>query len=189
MGALIQTRGTRRLVKHYNDIFSSNKLNSTRTTILSDATLIALFDTPNASPTPIRDITQRNPRLFLPPDDRANHPNLLKRWDFFLQYEFHPTNHELLRGFLSKALNLRSGAGGPTGTNQNGDNYVAIQFDCVEAGPLQTQTVLQSDEYKLIGSSHNDDKGLAQNTAYSLIVMVTAPISSNAPPRDNQNFQ
>ena len=175
-------------MRHYNQIFSK-KLDQTRKAIIQDGVLSALFDTPTNGTTPIREITQHNKNLFLPPDDQTNHKNLLKRWDFYLVNEFHPDNQELLRGFLSKALNLQSGANGPTGENQNHDRYVAIQFDCVQAAQGQGQTVLQSDEYKLKGNNNDDDKRLLKNTAYSMIVLVTDPISNAAQdPLDDQNI-
>jgi hypothetical protein len=189
MGALIQTRGTQRLVRHYNQLFNKGALDQTRKTIIADAVLVALFSTPTNASLPIRDITNHNSAVFLPPIDNTNHPNLLARWDFFLHFEFAQANHELLRGFLANALNLQSGANGPTGVNQKGDNYTAIHFDCVQAAAGQPQTVLQSDEYKLKGNDEDNDTGLVRAKAYSLIVLVTALISNNAPPPDNQNIQ
>src|SRR5882757_5579863 len=161
MGALIATRGTQRLVRHYNQLFNKGTLPGTRKTIINDAVLLAIFTTPAATGAlPILDITTHNPGVFLPSHDNANHPNLLQRWDFYLRKEFSHDNQELLRRFLAAALNLQSGVNGPTGTNEKGDNYVAIHFDCVQAKPPQTQTVLQSDEYKLKGNNEDDDKGL-----------------------------
>lgn len=189
MGGLIQTRGTRRLIKHYNQLFNRATLHATRTTIINDAVLSAIFTTPARMSRPIVDITNHNPGVFLPPAHH-DHPNLLRRWDFYLRTELTPQNQELLRGYLAQALNLQSGVNGATGTNAKGDNYAAIHFDCIEAKPPQTQIVLQSDEYKLKGANDDDDTGLLRNTAYSMIVLVTAPISNAAPvPPDNQNIQ
>ena len=184
MGALIGTRGTRRLVGHYNHIFNSANIGDTRNAIINDATLFGLFATPNTA-LPIWQITKRNPGLFLPLG--TGHPNLLKRWAFYLQYEFTQANQECLRGFLASALNLANNVvNGLNGKNADGVTYVAVKFDCIEATPPQGQNVLQSDEYRL-ANNDTDDSKLDKTTAYSKIVLVTDPISGAAPvPLDPQ---
>ena len=188
MGGLIQTRGTRRLVTHYNHIFNSAQIGATRAMIIADNTaggLYQLFTTPSA--TPIRGITRRH-NHFLP--SGVGHPNLLARWDFYLQHELLQTNHDRLRVLIAQALNLANPGSNQLG--QNGDNpprtYVAIRFDCIEAdpnaNPPQTQTILQSDEY-FLSNNDTDDSALNFNSAYSKIVLVTAPTASPTP-RDPQ---
>jgi hypothetical protein len=193
MGALIASRGTQRLVKHYNKLFNFQKLKDTRKIIIQNQALKDLFTNPSAAgATPILDITEfkvNNKKIFLP-DDSNDHPHLLKRWRFFLgQPEFSHDNQEKLRGFLAHALNLQSGETGPTGTNERGDHYGAIHFDCVEAKSPQTQTVLQSDEYKLKGNSEDDDTGMVKAKAFSMIVLVTEPIKNAPDQQDDQKIQ
>jgi hypothetical protein len=188
MGSLIATRGTRRLVTHYNHIFNSLQIMATRAMIIADNApggLYALFATPSG--TPIRDITQRN-NQFLP--SPVGHPNLLQRWDFYLRHELTQTNHDRLRALIAQALNLANPGANQLG--QNGDNpsrtYTAIRFECIEAdahaNPPQTQTILQSDEYDLLNHDA-DDSGLNFTSAYSKIVLVTSPTASPTP-RDPQ---
>jgi hypothetical protein len=187
MGALIATRGTRRLAKLYNNRFDKGSISATRRTILEDAVLTALFSTPTTTSLPIYEITNHDQATFLPPPS-SNHPNLLKRWDYYLHREFQQSNQELLRRYISDVLNLQSGINGPLGTNANGDTYVAIHFDCVEAAPGQSQIVVQSDEYKL-KNNDSDDTGMLKNSAYSLIVLITDPVKNAPDPIDNQNYQ
>jgi hypothetical protein len=181
MGALIATRGTRRLIGHYNHIFNAA---NTRNAIIGDSVLYGLFTTPNTSLS-ISQITKRKPGLFLPLG--SGHPNLLRRWDFYLQHEFAQANHELLRGYIAYALDLGNNVvNGANGKNADGVTYAAIKFDCIEATPPQTQTVLQSDEYRL-ANNDTDDSKLDKASAHSKIVLVTGPISAAAPvPLDPQ---
>jgi hypothetical protein len=172
MGALVNTRGTRHLVNHYNTIFGVAKFPTTRTTILNDRFLSNTFQRPTG--TAIRDIINHNAGLFLP--SNTNHPNLLARWDFFLRNEFVGNNHILLAGFIWNALN---------NTNRFADPYTAIYFDCVEASAGQQQAVLQSDEYKL-NNNDQDDKKMDKAAAYSKIVLVTAPTNNIVTPLDPQ---
>jgi hypothetical protein len=184
MGALIATRGTRRLIGHYNHIFNSANIGDTRNAIIADGTLYAMFTTANTALS-ISQITQRNTTLFLPKG--TGHPNLLKRWAFYLQHEFTQANHELLRSYIATALDLANNVkNGANGKNGDGVAYTAIKFDCIEATPPQTQTVLQSDEYRL-ANNDTDDSKLDKTTAYSKIVLVTGAISAAAPaPLDPQ---
>ena len=187
MGALIATRGTRRLVRHYNGLFDKGSISNTRKAILNDAVLTAIFSTATTTSLPIFDITNHDPNKFLPSPSN-DHPNLLKRWNYYLHYEFQQPNQELLRRHISDVLNLQSGLNGPLGANTNNDAYVAIHFDCVQAAPGQSQTVVQSDEYKL-KNNDSDDTALLKNTAYSLIVLVTDPVKNAPDPIDNPNYQ
>jgi hypothetical protein len=191
MGGLIATRGTQRLIKHFNGLFGKD-FDRTRKEIIRNTPLRDTFMNPSAyGALPILDITnyQINGKKIFLPDQSNDHPNLLKRWTYFLGNEFPHDNQEMLRGYLAKALNLQSGENGPTGTNEKGHNYVAIQFDCIQAKPNGAQMVLQSDEYKLKGNNEDDDTGLKKSKAFSLIVLVTEPIKNAPDSLDNQNIQ
>src|SRR5712675_1972574 len=98
MGALIATRGTQRLVNHFNKLFGKN-FDNTRTTIIQETPLKNIFINPSASGAlPILDITNyviNGKKIFLP-DASNDHPNLLKRWIYFLGNEFPHDNQEML---------------------------------------------------------------------------------------------
>jgi hypothetical protein len=179
MGALILTKGTRRLLRHFNTkCFDKNSLANTRSKIVGDGTLLSLFVTPAGS-TPVIQQICNNPTghsVFLPPP-HAKHPHLLTRWDYFLGYVLQHANHELLRNYLWNAIN--------NGVNQNGDPYTAIVVDCVED---KVQTVLQSDEY-LVKPNDPDDTALDPSTAYSHITLVTQPMSPQVPVQIDLQYQ
>jgi|SRR6185437_7006921 hypothetical protein len=176
MGALIATKGTRRLINHFNKIFKKQQIDATRNLIGGDPDLLYLFQTPALNQTTILSITDQN-TYFFPSDPNGKHPNLLRRWRFFLQNELltnAPDNHEALREALAEGL---------WGTNFHGDPYTAIKFDCVE-GP--NQMVLVSDEYLLNKNDNADDNDavLDRSAPYLKIVLVTA--ATRAPgPRDD----
>jgi len=181
MGALIQTKGTQRLIKQLNTAFSKANIDTTKAAIAKDATLAGLFSTPSGTAPIIQAIcsNKTGAKLFLPPVDKTNHKNLLVRWDFYLGNELLNGNHELIRGFIWSVINGPNGLQGANATTAEGYTYTGIRFDCVEG---TNQTVLQSDEYKLKGTT---DVALSSATAYSKIVLVTAPTASLTP-RDNQ---
>jgi hypothetical protein len=183
MGALIATKGTRRLIKQLNTAFGRAQMATTKATIAGDAALTSLFSTPSGNAPIIQSICNntKGKKLFLPPNDPVNHKNLLKRWDYYLGNELTFANHELIRGFIWSVINGPSGLQGANAANPQGNTYTAIRFDCVE-GP--NQTVLQSDEYHL-KNGDKDDTGLSAATAYSKIVLVTAPTAAPIP-QDNQ---
>ena len=179
MGALIATKGTRRLVKALNAAFDKGSIATTKTAIAGDNTLLQLFKTTNGSAPVIQSICNNTTGkgLFLPPQDNTNHKNLLKRWNFFLGNELSNPNHELIRKFIWQVINGPSGLSGPNAKNSNGDVYAAIKFDCVEG---TNQTVLGSDEYRLKGND-DDDTGLVRTTAFFKIVLITAPTAAPDP--------
>jgi hypothetical protein len=179
MGALIQTKGTRRLINQLNTAFGAN-IAATKAAIAADANLNSLFTNPSGSAPIIQTICKNatGAQLFLPPADNVNHKNLLVRWDFYLGKELSNGNHELIRGFIWSVINGPNGLQGANANNSDGYPYSGIRFDCVEGN---IQTVLQSDEYDLkVG-----DTSLSSATAYSKIVLVTSPTISPTP-RDNQ---
>jgi hypothetical protein len=173
MGALIATKGTRRLVNHFNKIFKKGKIDQTRSVIQGDTTLWDMFRYAGQNETRILSITDRN-TYFFPDDPNGKHPNLLRRWRFFLQYDLStdaPDNHELLRAALWQGL---------AGTNFHGDPYSAIKFDCVEG---ETQMVLTSDEFLLNKNDNADDNDavLDRNNPYLKIVLVTPRTTEDGP--------
>jgi hypothetical protein len=176
MGGLIATKGTRRLIKKLNAAFGRNDISDTKKVIAGDATLTGLFSTPSGNAPVIQLICNntKGKKLFLPPHDPTNHKNLLKRWDYYLGNELTFDNHELIRGFIWSVINGPNGLQGANAENSEGDTYTVIRFDCVEG---KNQTVLQSDEYHL-KNGDADDTGLSAATAYSKIVLITAPTAA-----------
>jgi len=135
-----------------------------------------MFQTPAHNQTTILSITDQN-TYFFPTDPNGKHPNLLRRWRYFLKNELltnAPDNHEALRAALCEGL---------FGTNFHGDPYTAIKFDCVEGG---SQMVLASDEYLLNKNDNADDNDavLDRSNPYLKIVLVTPPTQA-AGPRDD----
>jgi hypothetical protein len=184
MGALIATKGTRRLIKALNSAFDKGSISATKTSIAGDAALLQLFNTPSGTAPIIQSICNNatGKQLFLPPQDDNNHKNLLKRWKFFLGNELSNPNHELIRKFIWQVINGPSGLTGPNAKNSKGDVFAAIRFDCVEGN---IQTVLASDEYRLKGND-DDDTGLVKSTAFLKIVLITAPTANTTDPLDPQ---
>lgn len=179
MGALIQTKGTQRLLQWFNaKCFDKNSLPHTQKAIAGDGALYSLFSTPAGNAPVIQQICNNatGKSVFLPPYHPA-HKNLLTRWDYFLGYVLQPTNHELLRTYLWNAIN--------NGVNRNGDPYIAIVVDSVEG---TTQTILQSDEY-LLKPSDPDNKALDRSTAFSHITLVTQAMSPQVPVALDPQFQ
>jgi hypothetical protein len=177
MGALIATKGTRRLVNHFNTIFRKGNIDVTRSIIHDDQALQDMFSNPCHNETRILSITDQNTRFF-PKDPNDKHPNLLRRWRFFLEYDLStdsPDNHELLRSALWQGL---------AGTNFNNDSYSAIQFDCVEG---TSQTILVSDEFLLTKNDNPNDNDAILDKANPVLrmVLVTGPTSAPGP-RDDQ---
>jgi hypothetical protein len=173
MGGLIATKGTRRLINHFNTIFKKGNIDTTKTIIQADPTLLGFFRDPGNNQTTILSITDQN-TYFFPKDPNGKHPNLLRRWRFFLQYDLStqgPDNHEELRAALWRGL---------AETNFHGDPYTAIQFDCVEG---DTQQILTSDEYLLTKNDNaNDNDAVLDRTNPILrIVLVTAPTTAPGP--------
>jgi len=170
MGALVNTKGTRRLIRHFNNIFDArpNGLAATKAHINGDPNLLFLFSTPGATAPTIRNIT--NDAFFLP-NPHANHANLPKRWKFFLFHELTLPNHELIRSAIWRGLN---------GTNAVGDRYVAIRFDCIEG---TRQDIFTSDEYLLNNNDDdtNDNGHLERTKPVLKIVLVTSPTKAPDP--------
>ncbi|MCA1456708.1 hypothetical protein I6F35_26415 [Bradyrhizobium sp. BRP22] len=111
MGALIITRGTRRLAGHYNEEFSSwltfykNRINvfdrAGRDIDVWDQIIQVVTD-----PRPGIGHTERADNLTLLPKDNPAHPNLHRRWRFFLKNDLTQANRNKLADAIYAALKL-----------------------------------------------------------------------------------
>ncbi len=112
MGALIMTKGTKRLAAHYNDEFDT-WLTFYKTNIGSFART-GDIDIWNDIVQKIKDTrtgighTERTDKLTLLPKDHPAHPNLLLRWQKFLQNVLTPTNQNKLCDAIHTALGSNS---------------------------------------------------------------------------------
>jgi hypothetical protein len=174
MGGLIRTKGTKKLVAHFNDEFD--------TWIDFYRPFAQLFDTSRAGYTNLlnitmtirdndRDHTTRGDKLTLLPDLHGNkHRNLEKRWKWFLDTAnagndgLTPANDRAIAGFIHKAL-----------TDQvNGrPKYSSIEFDALEHAGVQTIVQTDLDDGGVIISQIH----LKTNRA-----MPTGPVQGNDPP-------
>jgi hypothetical protein len=115
MGALIMTRGTKRLVAHYNDefdtwiqfyrgninVFDINTYGGNRIRIWDDVVQnAAMVDA--GSPGNGHSTAANAPTLLPPPHPK--HQNLLSRWQFFLQTVLSPENNKKLAKGIYDAL-------------------------------------------------------------------------------------
>lgn len=160
MGALVLTKGTRKLIDQFTQEFSHPRLDDYRsdnimgTTIpiaqaFADPSIDLLWLTRNVR----HRHSPRGDNRCLLPDDTTGHPHLEARWLYFLSNNpnvLTATNHQKIRKAISGALNDRS--------------YDSIQFDCIDCSP---QTVFVSDEF--------DSSGLK----YLRIVLGTPPMSKS----------
>jgi len=109
MGALIMTKGTKRLAAHYNDEFD------TWIDFYRDPTVLARFNRAgidvwsdlvqtikDASTT--NDHTDRPDDLTLLPKKNNRHANLEARWKYFLQRVLTPANNTKLANLIHAAL-------------------------------------------------------------------------------------
>ncbi len=181
MGALIHTKGTRRLAGHFNYIFQDTAKfvsDYSSTGVLDD--LSGTSNLPN-SPTYLFQLSEKyrgklkgGGDLFYPAD-HAGHKNLLKRWKYFLQHELSLNCNVAIKNAIYFALTCPSPSGG--------FEYKKVTFDTVEGRPVLDvdQTVLVSDEYE--STSDHTDNDLA--TKYMKIVLVT-PLTRAPIPLDDQ---
>jgi hypothetical protein len=112
MGALIMTKGTKRLAAHYNDEFD------TWLTWYQDPARINVFNRNNADIDIWNDViqnqtltdarpnghTERGDNLTLLPKDSPQHQNLHQRWRYFLQLVIGQPRQNLLADHLFAAL-------------------------------------------------------------------------------------
>src|ERR1700730_13108914 len=119
MGMLILTKGTRRLIKFFNNQFGPGgysarnvNLNWMRNNagLVNDLSLAPSAGTGGPVPNPLTlspyflyDLSEKykpgdpaGKPLFYPRDD-ANHANLVTRWKYFLQNELQTSCHEAIR--------------------------------------------------------------------------------------------
>src|SRR5262249_45150368 len=167
MGALIQTKGTRRLCKHFGNVFGNTRtFGNSHRDVLYDlgGPPVNAGDPPSPllnSNVYLYDLSQKYSGLLYPPDDPNHHANLLKRWKFYLQYELQSRWHHAIRKNILKALLDNS--------------YRRIIFDTLEGSD---QIVLASDECQ--SSNINDDDNDI-TTKYMRILLVT-PLTSAPDP-------
>ena len=113
MGSLIMTRGTRRLIHHYNTEFSDwmafyrqpqivSLFDRNKQDIKIWKDLVNYVTDPNG-PTTGHTSDPDDPTL-LPPKDPKHHKNLWRRWKFFLENILNPTNQNKLADAIHDAL-------------------------------------------------------------------------------------
>jgi hypothetical protein len=173
MGALIVTKGTRRLAHYLNTLFSNLTPFAPGGAYANIVTDLG----PNSTITP----SPKYPFLYqlseayrgkrigggdvFYPDSHGKHPNLLPRWKFFLRKELDPTWHDTIREALYQALTA-------------GD-YNKIVFDSVVDS---AQYVMVADEYNFTADGNENN---AAGTKYLKIVLVT-PATQAPYPLDDQ---
>jgi hypothetical protein len=158
MGALIMTKGTKRLMAHYNDEFD------TWIAFYRDPAVLPLFnrsgdiDIWGALVQTITDLsttnghTERADHLTLLPKNNPKHAGLHARWKVFLQSILSQANRNLLADCIHTAL---------TGT------AVYIIFD-VRVGPSQTVTLV---------ADTDDNQPIARIT---IVVTQVMPVDATA---------
>jgi hypothetical protein len=179
MGALVLTKGTRKLIKQLNQEFNKFLTHYRNDNILGTTTPIAAaFANPNVDllwlTLNIKHAhSPRNDKLCLLPDDATGHPHLEKRWIYFLSNHANvltQNNHKAIRAAISNVLNDSS--------------YGGIQFDSIDYAP---QTVFLSDEF--------DTTGIAV-VKYLRLVLGTPPMTKatadpnlSLDPQDGYDFK
>jgi hypothetical protein len=173
MGGLIQTKGTMRLVAHYNNEFS------TFFSIYTAPAKSNLFNrnsgtNPNAAGGHIDlwGITQTltdphstrpDNKCLLPPDDRVNHHNLLPRWKFFLQNTLAQANRDALADQILVGLNFGGAA-------------TAYESICFDVTPDANQSIS--------GFASATDPSIYYVTIHTLEMPVVGPHRNDPPPLD-----
>jgi len=156
MGALILTKGTRRLIGHLNTQFSSSAGHGN---IAFYRAQIALFDrvggtTPTGAPY-LFGVCEALNSLY-PPDNPA-HPNLKKRWQYFLTTQLLGGNDITIIDGIYRALHDRS--------------YELITFDAIEDIAQLGQQVWITDE-------QCDNNTGGQHKKAMRIILVTIPMAA-----------
>ena len=174
MGALIQSRGTRRLIRHLNREFNQNIAQYRDNMVVFQDTTVngvksrnylyyVCFGTSTNLGVPATNAALPS---TVPPAN-ANHQNLLKRWAFYLQTELTTQNHNRITSAIYSALSDKS--------------CTHIEFDCVEG---DFQLALSAFELKTPAGDANDTS-TDPNSKYMKIVLMTGP--TQAPdPQDSQ---
>lgn len=181
MGSLVRTKGTKRLVAHFNEEFGTY-IDFYRTQNYSGSAILPMFNPALASYKGLRFLTlqladpgdtihsARADRLtllpHLPAGAKQRHNNLERRWVWFLDTakvakgSLSSTNDQLIAAGIFKALSTKTGAA---------YDYDSICFDAVEVnGP---QTVSVTDQY---------DGGVK----YMLIVLMTPAMPTGSAAND-----
>jgi hypothetical protein len=173
MGALILTKGTRRLIGHFNKEFGSSAAHGNIAFYRTNAN-IALFDQVGGTasgPPYIFGVSEALPANLYPPDNPA-HPNLKKRWQYFLTTQLTAGNDLKLINGIYGALHDRS--------------YASITFDAIEDTTGVGQQVWITDE-----QSDSNTGGAHKKTLR--VILVTVPLAQQVVyngqpvPIDNQD--
>jgi hypothetical protein len=159
MGGLVLTKGTRHLIKHFQQEFSGGKLNQLRRDNIdgSGTRIRDAFANPHLNLADLTDgvkhgHSRRADKRCLLPDDTTGHAHLVIRWMLFLNSVLKPDHHKTIREEILKVLDDTS--------------YDYIDFDCIEA---TDQAVFVSDEF--------DKPEAANPKKYRRIVLATAAMS------------
>jgi hypothetical protein len=160
MGALIMTKGTKRLVAHYNEEFDS------WISFYKDASVLPKFNRAGANISIWNDLVQtikdtsttndhsdRADNLTLLPRKHKKHVNLEARWKYFLQSVLTQTNQNKLADVLYQALtsqvvyitfDVRVGAAQDVTLASDVDDGSPIaRITIVVVGPMLTTAVLK----------------------------------------------
>lgn len=164
MGALILTRGTRHLIRHFNTEFKDARLRQLRRDTI-DGSATRIVDAFDDATTDLSVLTQivkhghsgRGDKKCLLPDDNSNgQPHLESRWIHFLNSILTARNHQKIRKAIVDVLKDPS--------------FDYIEFDCIEIPA--SQEVFISVEF---------DKPESPNPKkYLRIVLGTPPMSKYA---------
>ena len=162
MGSLVLTKGTRHLIKHFQNEFKGSRLKNLREDdILGTGTKIRdAFADPNVDLSVLTYIIKHghsgrpapDKRCLLPDDNSSGQPHLEARWILFLNSILSADHHKEIREAIVKVLDDTS--------------YDHIDFDCVES---TAQEVFVSDEF--------DKPETANPKKYLRIVLATAAMS------------
>jgi hypothetical protein len=132
MGALIMTKGTRRLISHLNKEFGSSGAHGN---IAFYRANIAYFNLAAGTAVPAPYLYNVSEQLNIYPPDNPNHPNLKKRWQYFLATPasgLSAANDQTIFTQIFDALHR--------------PRYESITFDAIEDTNNLGQQVLYGDE-------------------------------------------
>lgn len=162
MGGLIMTKGTRRLISHFNKEFGSSAAHGNIAYYRQQANL-AYFDRQGGTAVAPPYLYNVSEQLNIYPPDNPNHANLKRRWQFFLATPAQglTANNDLtIFDNIYDALHRRT--------------YESITFDAIEDTNNLGQQVLVSDEnYDInVSGGHKLTKRIVLVTAAMANVVV-----------------
>jgi hypothetical protein len=160
MGSLIMTKGTRRLISHLNKEFGSSAAHGN---IAFYRANIAYFNVGAGTAVPAPYLYNVSEQLNIYPPDNPNHPNLKKRWQYFLSTPasgLSAANDQTIFDQIFDALHR--------------PRYESITFDAIEDTNNLGQQVLYGDENPDINVSggHKVTKRIVLVTAAMANVVV-----------------